>query len=110
MNAFFSSLAWRSSTLAVSQLRVLLLQFRQQVLALGQQVVVLDRLAQDGLQLLRVQRLGDVAVDAALVDGVDDGLDVGVGGEQQADGVGVALAQDAAGTRRRSFPACAGRS
>ena len=50
---------------------------------LDDHVVLLDRLADDGLQLLGLPRLGDVAIDAALVDGVDDGLDVGIGGEEK---------------------------
>ena len=45
------------------------------------------------MQFLWLPRLGDVAVDVALVDGVDDGLDVGVAGEQQADGVGMCFAE-----------------
>ena len=44
------------------------------------------------MQLVRVPRLGDVAVDAAAVDGVDDGADVGVAGEQQANGIRMGLA------------------
>ena len=45
--------------------------------------MLLDRLADDGLQLLGVPGLGDVAEDVPLVDRVDDRADVGVGGEEQ---------------------------
>ncbi len=77
---------------------------------LDDQVVLLDRLADDGHHLVRVPGLGDVAEDVALVDRVDDGADVGVAGEQQPGGVGPELAWRGGGTRRRSSPASAGRT
>jgi hypothetical protein len=77
------------------ELLVLRLQLLHQPLALGDQLVALRRLTDHRLQLLGLPRLGDVAVDVALVDGVDDGADVGVAGHQQPDGVGELLAQPA---------------
>ncbi len=44
------------------------------------------------MQLLAVPGLGDVAVDAAQVDRLDQHVDVGEGGEDDADGVGADVA------------------
>jgi hypothetical protein len=75
------------------QLAVLALQLRHQALALGEQIIMFDRLPQHGLQFLRLPRLADITVDIALVDGVDNRLDVGIGGKQEANRVGILLAQ-----------------
>ena len=66
--------------------------------------MLLDRLADDGLQLVGVPGLGDVAEDVSLVDRVDDGPDVGVGGEEQAGG----LRPDGLAWRRTSTPVMPG--
>ena len=93
---------------ASTSLRVGLLQLGHQARPLHDQVVLLDRLADHGLQLVGVPGLGDVAEDAPLVDRVDDGLDVGVGGEEQAGGLRADLGWRGAGPRRPSSRASAG--
>ena len=55
---------------------------------LDDQVVLLDGLADHGLELVGLPGLGDVAEDVPLVDRVDDRADVGVGREQQPGGLG----------------------
>ena len=50
-----------------------------------------DRLPQDDRELLRVPGLLHVAIDGARVHGVDEDREIGVGGEQDADGVGPPL-------------------
>ncbi len=95
MNASFKALACRSSALACSSSWFLRCRSSSRPLAFLQQVVLFAGLVQDGQQLVGIPRLADVAIDVALVDGVDDGLDVGVAGEQQTDGVGP-IAADAA--------------
>jgi hypothetical protein len=76
--------------LGVGQLQFLVLaaQVVEQLLAFLQQIVLLAGLVQNRQQLIGIPRLGDVAINMAFVDGVDDGLDVGVAGEEQTDGVG----------------------
>ena len=64
------------------QLLVLDLQFGQQTFAFDEEVVLFAGLPDDAEQLVGVPGLGDVAVDVALVDGIDDGLDVGIAREQ----------------------------
>ncbi len=71
------------SRLASINLRVGGLQLGDQPVLLDDQVVVLDGLADHGPQLVGIPGLGEVAEDVALVDRVDHGPDVGVGGEQQ---------------------------
>ena len=51
-------------------------------------VEALDRLREHALHFLGVPRLGDVAVHVAEVDRLDQHVDVGEGGEDDADGVG----------------------
>ena len=53
----------------------------------------LDGVGQDAAQLLRVPGLGDVAVDAAEVDRLDQHVDVGERGDDDADRVGAHLAR-----------------
>ena len=104
-----TSMNFPLSRLASTSRALVSLSSREQPLLLGDQVVLLDRLADDRGQLVGVPGLGDVAGDVPLVDRVDHGLDVGVAGEQQAGGVGV----DALGlleeARRPTSPASAGR-
>ena len=71
---FFEAVDFDQFLIGFFQLLVLLLHFQQQPFAVGHQVVVFHRLMQNAQQLLRIERLGDVAVDAALVDGVDTAL------------------------------------
>ena len=59
------------------------LELGQQPVLFDDQVVPLHGLTNDGFQLFRLPGLGDVAEDMALIDRVDDGVDVGVSGEQQ---------------------------
>ena len=65
------------------------LELGDQPLPLGEQLVLLGRLADDPLELGGVPGLEDVAEDVPFVDGVDDGLDVGVAGEEHPDRVGL---------------------
>ena len=59
---------------------------------LAVQVEPLDRVLQHAADLLRVPRLGDVAIDLAEVDRLDQHVDVGERGEDDADRVGLARA------------------
>ncbi len=61
---------------------------REEPVLLGDQGVLLDRLADHGGQLVDVPGFGDVAGDVAPVDGVDHRLDVGIAGEEEPGGVG----------------------
>ena len=61
------------------QLLVFLLQLEKQFLALDYQIVALAGFTNDGLQLLGIPRLGDVAINVPLVDRIDDGVNVGGG-------------------------------
>ena len=70
-----------------------LLQLALQAAVLAQQVEALDGLHDDALQLLAVPGLGHVAVDAAEVDRLDQHLDVGEGGDDDAHRVGADVAQ-----------------
>ena len=76
---------------------------------LDDQVVVLDRLPHDGGQEVGVEGLGEIAEDVALVDGVDDGVEIGVGREQQSGGLRADRHRLLARPRPRSSPASAGR-
>ena len=73
-------------------------ELRREPPVLAQQVEALDRVLQDAAHLLRVPRLGDVAVDLAEVDRLDQHVDVGERGEDDADRVG----RDARATSRSS--------
>ena len=75
------------------ELLVFRLQLGRQLAALDNKIVVLRRLPEDRLQFLGIKGLGDVAIHAALIDGVNDRLDVGVCGKQQADNLRVRLPQ-----------------
>src|SRR5438552_5826858 len=74
---------------------------------LAHQVESLDRAAEREPELLALPRLGAVAVDAALVDRLDDGVDVGVAGQDDAHGVGAdrhrALEEFGAAHRRHAL-------
>ena len=60
---------------------------------LAHQREALDRVREDAAQLLRVPRLGDVAVDAPEVDRLDQHVDVRERGDDDADRVGADLAR-----------------
>ena len=92
MNALLSWPASASSALARVKLRVGRLELGDQALALGEQLVLVGRLADGPLQLVGIPGLEDVAEDVAFVDGVDHRLDVGIAGEEHPDGVGVEAA------------------
>ena len=70
-----------------------LLQLLGQAPVLAHQLVALDGVGQDPAQLLGVPGLGDVAVDAPEVDRLDQHVDVGEGGHDDADRVGADLAR-----------------
>ena len=93
----------------LDQLGVGRLQLGDQPSTLGQQLVLLDPLADDPLELGAVPRLEDVAEDVPLVDGTDDRLDVGVAGEEHPDRVGLQLAGPGGARRRPTCRASAGR-
>ncbi len=82
----------RQLAVGLHQPGVGLLQLGDQPATLGQQVVLLDPLADDSLELGAVPRLEDVAEDVPFVDGADDRLDVGIAGEEHPDRVGLELA------------------
>ena len=69
----------------------------------------LDRLGQDAAQLLGVPRLGDVAVERPEVDRLDQHVDVGERGEDDADRVGADLARRLEQLEAGHLAACAGR-
>ena len=92
MKAVLSWPARASSLVGLHQPGVGRLQLGDQPAALGQQLVLLDPLADDPLELDAVPGLEDVAEDVPFVDGVDDRLDVGVAGEEHPDRVGLELA------------------
>jgi hypothetical protein len=64
------------------------LQLLAQALVVPRERPPLRGAAHDHEQLVRVPRLGDEVIDAPGVDGVHEAVDVGVGGEDDADGVG----------------------
>ena len=68
-------------------------QLLDEALVLARQVEPLDRVLQDAADLLGLPRLGDVAVDLAEVDRLDEDVDVGERGEDDADRVGAELAR-----------------
>ena len=70
--------------IGLEQLGVGVLELGQERVLLDDQVVVLDGLADDDRKELGVAGLGEIAEDVSLVDGVDDGADIGVGREEQA--------------------------
>ena len=74
----------RQLAVGAHQLLVCPLQLGEQPLTLRDQVVALHGVAHDHLEVLRIPGLGDVAVDASAVDGVDHGADVGIAGEEKA--------------------------
>ena len=89
MNAVLSWPARASSSLACSELGVGRLQLGDQPFPLGQQVVLLGGLADDPFELDGVPGFEDVAENMPFIDRVDHGLDVGIAGEEHADGVGL---------------------
>ncbi len=85
------------------------LELGQERVLLDDQVVVLDGLPHHGGEEFGVAGLGEIAEDVALVDCIDDGTQVGVGGEKQSRRFGVNCHRVRGGPRRRSSPAFAGR-
>ena len=67
----------------LDQLGVGGLELGEEPVLLHDQVVPLDGLTDDDFELFGVPGLGDVAEDVALVDRVDDGVDIGVSREQE---------------------------
>ncbi len=65
------------------QVAILRLQQGKQPLALHQQIKPFARFANDGLKLVGVPWLGNVTVNVALIDRIDDRADVGVAGEEE---------------------------
>jgi hypothetical protein len=66
-------------------------ELRRHAPVLARQVVAIERVLQDAADLLGVPRLGDVAVDLPERDGLDQDVDVGEGGQDDADRVGPQL-------------------
>ena len=71
----------------LDQLGVCGLELGHQPVPFDDQVVPLHGLTNHGFQLFRLPGLGDVAEDMALVDRVDDGVDIGVSGEEEPRGL-----------------------